>query len=116
MINRGTPDDYQNIAQYELRGRKISNRMDKILAVIIQDNALREQAMFQTYPRPSINPINQLISSPAEVDRIAAAAQKEADNIMAIAYPAGSQPLMVTANPTVTHPTHKVPPPGHQQP
>ena len=59
MINRGTGDDYQNIAKYELRGRKISNRMDKILAVIIQDNALREQAMFQTYPRPSIIPINQ---------------------------------------------------------
>ena len=90
MINRGTPDDYQNVAKYELRGRKISNRMDEILAVIIQDNTLREQAMFQTYPRPSINPINQLISSPAEADRIAAAAQKEADDIMAIAYPTWS--------------------------
>ena len=76
MINRGTPDYYQNIAKYKLRGRKISNRMDEILAVIIQDNTLREQAMFQTYPRPSINPINQLISSPAEAERIAAVAQK----------------------------------------
>ena len=66
MINTGTSDDYQNIAKYELRGRKISNRMDEILAVIMQDNTLREQAMFQTYPRPSISPINQLINSPAD--------------------------------------------------
>ena len=68
MINRGTADDYQNVAKYELRGRKISNRMDEILTVIIQDNAFREQAGFQTYPRRSISSINQLISSPADAD------------------------------------------------
>ena len=97
MINRGSADDYQNVAKYELRGRKISNRMDEIIAVIIQDNTFREQARFQTYPRPSISPINQLISSPADVDRIAAAVQKEADDIMAIAFPMGTQPLVVMA-------------------
>ena len=59
IINRGTGDDYQNIDKYELRGRKISNSMDEILTVIIQDNALREQTMFQTYPRPAITHINQ---------------------------------------------------------
>ena len=64
--------------------------MDEILTVIIEDNAFREQARFQTYPRPSISPINQLISSPADVDQIAAAAQKEADDIMVIAFPNGN--------------------------
>ena len=111
MINRGTADDYQNVAKYELRLRKISNRMDEILAVIMQDNILREQTMSQTYPRPSISPINQLISSPPDVDQIAAAAQKEVDNIIAIAYLTRSQPLVVTADPTVTHTAHTAPPP-----
>ena len=59
MVNRGSADSYLEVAKYELRERKISNRMDKILAVIIQDNAYREQAKIKTYPRPSINPINQ---------------------------------------------------------
>ena len=64
MVNRGSADGYFKVAKYELRGRKISNRMDEILVVIIQDNAYREQAKFKTYPRPAINPINQL--SPAQ--------------------------------------------------
>ena len=111
MINRGTADDYQNVAKYELILRKISNRIDEILAVIIHDNILRKQTMSQTYPRPSISPINQLISSPADADQIAAAAQKEADNIITIAYPTRSQPLVVTADPTVIHTAHTAPPP-----
>ena len=74
MVNRGSADGYFKVAKYELRGRKISNRMDKILAVIIQDNAYREQAKIKTYPRPAINPINQLITSPGEADKIAEAA------------------------------------------
>ena len=86
MVNRGSADGYFEVAKYELWGRKISNRMDEILAVIIQDNAYREQAKYKTYPRPSINPINQLITSPGEADKIAEAAQREADNIMAIAF------------------------------
>ena len=64
--------------------------MDEILAVIIQDNAYREQAKIKTYPRPAINPINQLITSPGEADKIAGVAQREAENIMAIAFPSGS--------------------------
>ena len=39
MINRDSADGYYEVAKYELRRRKISNRMDEILAVIIQDNA-----------------------------------------------------------------------------
>ena len=36
MINRGSADGYYEVARYELWERKISNRMDEILAVIIQ--------------------------------------------------------------------------------
>ena len=79
--------------------------MDKIVAVIIQDNVYREQAQFQTYPRPPINPINQMITSPAEADKIAAA-----EGIMAIAFPSGTQPLVATADSTATHTAHSAPP------
>ena len=48
IINRGSDDSYYKVAKYELRGRKISNRMDEILAIIMQDNAYREQAKFKT--------------------------------------------------------------------
>ena len=101
MVNRGSVDGYYEVAKYELGGRKISNRMDEILAIIMQDNAYREQAKIKTYPRPNINPVNQLITSPGEADKIAEAAQREADNIMAIAFPSGAEPPLAT-NDTVT--------------
>ena len=110
MVNRGSADGYFKVAKYELQGRKISNRMDEILAVIMQDNAYREQAKFKTYPRPSINPINQLITSPGEADKIAKAAQSEADNIMAIAFPSGAEPPLATNDTTTTQTAHSVPP------
>ena len=44
MVNRGSADGYYEVAKYELLGRKISNRMDEILSIIMQDNAYREQA------------------------------------------------------------------------
>ena len=104
IVNRGSADGYLEVAKYELQGRKISNRMDEILAVIMQDNAYSEQAKFNTYPRPSINPINQLITSPAE------AAQREADNIMAIAFPSGSKPPLATSDPATTQTIYSAPP------
>ena len=70
--------------------------MDEILAIIMQDNAYREQAIFKTYPTPTTNPVNQLITSPVEADKIAEAAQREADNIMAIAFPSGAKPPLAT--------------------
>ena len=66
--------------------------MDEILAIIMQDNAYREQAKIKTYPTPTTNPVNQLITSPVEADKIVEAAQREADNIMAIAFPSGAEP------------------------
>ena len=66
----------------------------------MQDNAYKEQAKIKTYPTPTTNPVNQLITSPA-ADKIAEAAQREADNIMAIAYPSGPDPLLVEID-TVT--------------
>ena len=110
MVNRGLADGYLEVAKYELRGRKISNRMDEILAVIMQDNAYRELAKFKTYPRPSINPVGQLITSPAEADKITEAAQREADNIMAIAFPSGSEPPQAINNTATTQTAHTVPP------
>ena len=110
MVNRGSADGYLEVAKYELRERKISNRMDEILAVIMQDNAYREQAKFKTYLRPSINPINQLITSPGDADKIAEAAQREADNIMAIAFPSGAKPPLATNDTTTTQTAHTVPP------
>ena len=59
--------------------------MDEILAILMQDNAYRDQVKIKTYPTPTTNPVNQLITSPTEADKIAEAAQREADNIMAIA-------------------------------
>ena len=92
MVSRGSTEGYYEVAKYEIQGRKISNRMDKILAILMQDNAYREQAKIKTYPTPTINPVNQLITSPAEADKIAEAAQREADNIMAIAFQSGPDP------------------------
>ena len=110
MVNRGSADGYLEVAKLELQGRKISNRMDELLAVIMQDNTYRELAKFKTYPTPSINPVGQLITSPAEAEKIAEAAQKEADNIIAIAFPSGSKPPQATNDTATTQTAHTVPP------
>ena len=110
MVNRGSADGYIKVAKYELQGRKISNRMDEILAVVIQDNAYREQAKIKTYLRPAINPINQLITCPGEADKIAEAAQREVDNIMAIAFPSGTEPPLATNDTATTQTAHSVQP------
>ena len=110
MVNRGSTDGYFKVAKYKLWGRKISNRMDEILALIIQDNAYREKTKIKTYPRPTINPINQLITSPGEADKIVEAAQRETENIMAIAFPSGTEPLLATNDTVTTQTAHSVPP------
>ena len=110
MVNRGSADGYYEVAKYELRGRKISNRMDEILAIIMQDNAYREQAQIKTYPTPTTNQVNQLITSPGEADKIVEAAQREADNIMAIAFPSGAEPPLATIDTATTQTAQSVPP------
>ena len=110
MVNRGSADGYYEVAKYELRGRKISNRMDEILAIIMQDNAYRKQAKIKTYPTPTTNPVNQLITSPVEADKIAKAAQREVDNIMAIAFPSGPEPPLATINTATTQTAQSVSP------
>ena len=109
MVSRGSTDGYYKVAKYEIRGRKISNRMDEILAILMQDNAYREQAKIKTYPTPTTNPVNQLITSPVEADKIAEAAQREADNIMAIAFPSGPEPPLATID-AMTMTAQYVPP------
>ena len=110
MVSRGSTDGYYEVAKYEIRGRTISNRMNEILAIMMQDNAYREQAKFKTYPTPTTNPVNQLITSPVEADKIAKAAQREADNIMAIAFQSGPEPLLAAINTVTTQTAQSVPP------
>ena len=83
--------------------------MDEILAIIMQDNAYMELAKIKTYPTPTTNPVNQLITSPGEAEIIVEAAQREADNIMAIAFPSGAEPLLATINTATTQTAHSVP-------
>ena len=84
--------------------------MDEILAIMMQDNAYREQAKIKTYPTPTTNPVNQLITSPVEADKIAKAAQREADNIMAIAFPSGPEPPLAAIDAVTTQTAQSVPP------
>ena len=109
MVSRGKDSGYFEVAKLELRARKIVNRMDKIVAGMMQDNAYRQQAQFQTYPIPTITPISQMISSPAEVDKISAATLQEAEEIMAIAYPSGTQPPVAVTDTTTTQTTQSMP-------
>ena len=110
MVSRGSTDGYYEVAKYKIRGRKISNRMDEILAIIMQDNAYREQAKIKTYPTPTTNAVNQLITSPVEADKIAEAVQREADNIMAIAFPSGPEPPLAIIDTVTTQTAQSVPP------
>ena len=109
-MSRGSIDGYYEVAKYKIRGRKISNRMDEILAILMQDNAYREQAKIKTYPTPTTNPVNQLITSPTEADKNVEAAQREADNIMAIAFPSGPEPPLAEINTVTTQTAQSVPP------
>ena len=84
--------------------------MDEILAIIMQDNAYKEQAKIKTYPTPTTNPVNQLITSPVEADKIVEAAQWEVDNIMAIAFPSGPEPPLATINTAITQTAQSVSP------
>ena len=62
----------------------------------------------KTYPTPTTNPVNQLITSPTEADKIAEAAQREADNIMAIAFPSGPEPLLAKIDTVTTQTAQSV--------
>ena len=84
--------------------------MDEILAIMMQDNAYRERAKIKTYPTPTTNPVNQLFTSPVEADKIAEAAQREADNIMAIAFPSGPEPPLAAIDTVTTQTAQSVQP------
>ena len=84
--------------------------MDEILAILMQDNAYREQEKIKTYPTPTTNPVNQLITSPAEAEKMAEAVQREADNIMAIAFPSVPEPPLAAINTVTTQTAQSVPP------
>ena len=102
MVCRGEDSGYLKVAKLELRARKIVSRIDEIVAVMMQDNAYRQQGHFQSYPTPKINPVYQMISGPTEADKIGKAAQQEAEENMSIAYPSGPQPPITTTDTTTT--------------
>ena len=83
--------------------------MDEILAIMMQDNAYMEQEKIKTYPTPTTNPVNQLITTPVEADKIVEAAQREAD-IMAIAFPSGPEPPLAAIDTITTQTAQSVPP------
>ena len=56
----------------------------------------------KTCPTPTTNPVNQLITSPVEADKIAEAAQREVDNIMTIAFPSAPEPPLATIDTATT--------------
>ena len=64
----------------------------------------------KTYPTPTTNPVNQLITSPVEADKITKAAQREAENIMAIAFPSGPEPPLAEIDTVTTQTAQSVPP------
>ena len=84
--------------------------MDEILAIMMQDNAYREQAKIKTYPTPTTNPVNKLITSPVEADKIAEAAQRESDNIMTMVFPSGPEPPLAEMDTVTTQTVQSVPP------
>ena len=77
---------------------------------MMQDNAYREQAKIKIYPTPTTNPVNQIITSPVEADKIVEAAQREADNIMAIAFPSGPEPPLAKIDTITTQTAQSLPP------
>ena len=84
--------------------------MDEILAILMKDYAYREQAKIKTYLTPTTNLVNQLITSPAEADKIAEAAQRKANNIIAIAFPSGLEPPLAKIDTVTTQTAQSVPP------
>ena len=84
--------------------------MDEILSILMQDNAYREQAKIKPYPTPTTNPVNELITSPVEAGKIAEAVQREADNIMKIAFPSGPEPTLATIDTVTLQTSQSVPP------
>ena len=110
MVNRDSTDGYYEVAKYEIRGTKISNRMDEIFTIMMQDNAYREQAKIKTYPTLTTNLVNQLITSPVEEDKIVEAAQREAENIVAIAFPSRPEPPLAEIDTITIQTAQSVPP------
>ena len=64
----------------------------------------RQESKHTPHP-PSVNH-----QSSGSADKIAEAAQREADIIMAIAFPSGAEPLLATINTTTTQTAQSAPP------
>ena len=56
-------EKYLQRAKYALKRRRISERMDELIAIFYADNSHREAAGMRSYPIPTINPINKDITT-----------------------------------------------------
>ena len=84
MLPRG--ERVVKVPKVEIKGRKISNRMDEFIAVFMQDNNWREIEGLPVYPLPKTNPVGQNIHTAKQVAKITIEAKKEIEGIMQIAY------------------------------
>ena len=85
MLPRG--ERYREMAKFESRVRKISNRIDELIVVFIQDNTLREVTYLPIYPLLKTNPIRQNIQTVRQVNKTEVEVQKEIECIIWIAFP-----------------------------
>ena len=93
------PEDekYQQICKYTIKGRRVSQRMDELIAVFTTDNALREAAGMKGYPLPTINLINKEINTREQAVRYKEESHNEVQEIIKIAYPPEG-PVIQTTN------------------
>ena len=89
-------EKYLQRAKYALKRRRISERMDELIAIFYADNSHREAAGIRSYPIPTINPINKDITTKEQAIRIEKESAKEVQEIFKLAYPTRETPT----NPT----------------
>ena len=77
---------YWEVSRYETRGRRLETRMDKLIAVFMADNTLREVAGSKVYPLPKIIPMNKEIVSKEQADKYAIESYQEGLFILNTAF------------------------------
>ena len=110
MVNIGSSDGYYKVGKYEIRGRKISNRMDEILAIIMQGNTYRDQAKINPIPIPHTHHLPSKSVNHQSSRRRQNCGSSTKGSIMAIAFPSGPEPPLATIHTTTTQTAWSIPP------
>ena len=87
-------EKYHKTAKYEVRGRKIANRMGMLTTIFIQDITLRGQVNILKYSLQVTNPVGQIFKTPKTAEKLENTAYNKAEQIMGITYPTGNQATM----------------------